>query len=165
MLTYCKTRNNCEKYTFCNIKSLKHIKNVKKWPPPLFRPKTNHTCHKKPNPTRETVPLKRGRVSHQEFCYCPSFSSWPASFSSLSSSARGPRRKSSRSSNGYEHLTAQNYHTKLKDDILKGLSNKIDFKNGDENGQILALISAAAGFLNFSEAPLIFSWNNTSSFR
>jgi hypothetical protein len=29
---------------------------------------------------------------------------------------------------------------------LKGLSHEIDFKNVDENGQILALLSAAAGF-------------------
>ncbi len=29
---------------------------------------------------------------------------------------------------------------------LKGLSHEIDFKNVDENGQILALIRAAAGF-------------------
>ncbi len=39
---------------------------------------------------------------------------------------------------------------------LKGLSHEIDFKNVDENGQILALLRAAAGFWNFSEAPLIF---------
>jgi hypothetical protein len=30
--------------------------------------------------------------------------------------------------------------------LLKGLSHEIDFKNVDENGQILALIRAAAGF-------------------
>jgi hypothetical protein len=29
---------------------------------------------------------------------------------------------------------------------LKGLSHEIDFKNVDENGQILALTRAAAGF-------------------
>jgi hypothetical protein len=29
---------------------------------------------------------------------------------------------------------------------LKGLSHEIDFKNVDENGQILALLRAAAGF-------------------
>jgi hypothetical protein len=29
---------------------------------------------------------------------------------------------------------------------LKGLSHEIDFKNIDENGQILALLRAAAGF-------------------
>jgi hypothetical protein len=29
---------------------------------------------------------------------------------------------------------------------LKGLSHEIDFKNVDENGQILALVRAAAGF-------------------
>jgi hypothetical protein len=26
-------------------------------PHPLFRPRTNHKCHQKPNPSRETVPL------------------------------------------------------------------------------------------------------------
>jgi hypothetical protein len=30
--------------------------------------------------------------------------------------------------------------------LLKGLSHEIDFKNVDENGQILALLRAAAGF-------------------
>jgi hypothetical protein len=30
--------------------------------------------------------------------------------------------------------------------FLKGLSHEIDFKNIDENGQILALLRAAAGF-------------------
>jgi hypothetical protein len=35
-------------------------KNFKKCPHPLFRPKTNLTCHQKPNPSRETVPLKAG---------------------------------------------------------------------------------------------------------
>jgi hypothetical protein len=39
------------------IKSLQHLKNLKKWPRPLFRPRTNHTCHQKPNPSCETVPL------------------------------------------------------------------------------------------------------------
>jgi hypothetical protein len=32
-------------------------KKFKKWPRPLFRPKTNHTCRQKPNPSRVTVPL------------------------------------------------------------------------------------------------------------
>ncbi len=32
---------------------------------------------------------------------------------------------------------------------LKGLSHEIDFKNVDENGQILALTRAAAGFWIF----------------
>jgi hypothetical protein len=32
-------------------------KKFKKWPCPLFRPKTNHTCHQKQNPSRKTVPL------------------------------------------------------------------------------------------------------------
>ncbi len=47
----------------------------------------------------------------------------------------------------------------------KGLSHEIDFKNVDENGQILALLRAAAGFFNFSEAPLIFCWKKTSVSR
>ncbi len=37
-------------------------------------------------------------------------------------------------------------HTKYKISGLKRLSHEIDFKNIDENGQILALIRAAAGF-------------------
>jgi hypothetical protein len=35
------------------------------------------------------------------------------------------------------------------DKCLKGLSHEIDFKNVVENGQILALTRAAAGFLIF----------------
>jgi hypothetical protein len=50
-----ETRINLENYTFCIIKSLEHLK-FKKWPHPLFRPGTNHACHQKPNPSRETVP-------------------------------------------------------------------------------------------------------------
>ncbi len=34
----------------------------------------------------------------------------------------------------------------LQQSPLKGLSREIDFKNVDENGQILALLRAAAGF-------------------
>jgi hypothetical protein len=30
----------------------------KNWPRPLFSPRTDHACHKKPNPFRETVPLR-----------------------------------------------------------------------------------------------------------
>jgi hypothetical protein len=33
-------------------KQLTLLKNVKKWHRPLFRPKTNHTCHQKPNPSQ-----------------------------------------------------------------------------------------------------------------
>jgi hypothetical protein len=33
-----------------------------------------------------------------------------------------------------------------KNPPLKGLSHEIDFKNVDENGHILALLRAAAGF-------------------
>ncbi len=47
---------------------------------------------------------------------------------------------------------------------LKGLSYEIDFENVDENWQILAF-KGRGWFLNFSEAPLTFNWNKTSSFR
>jgi hypothetical protein len=36
--------------------------------------------------------------------------------------------------------------------MLKGLSHEIDFKNMDENGQILALLRAAAGFEFFGSS-------------
>ncbi len=52
-----QTGINREKYTFCNIKSLEHLKKLIKWPRPLFRPKTNHTYHQKQNSSRETVPF------------------------------------------------------------------------------------------------------------
>jgi hypothetical protein len=29
----------------------------KNWPRPLFGPPTDHACHQKPNPSRETVPF------------------------------------------------------------------------------------------------------------
>ncbi len=47
------------------------------------------------------------------------------------------------------------------------VSYVIDFEivDVDEKWQILALIRAVTGFFNFSEAPLIFSWNKTSSLR
>jgi hypothetical protein len=32
------------------------------WPRPLFRPKTDHACPQKPNPSSETVPLTLGAV-------------------------------------------------------------------------------------------------------
>jgi hypothetical protein len=35
-------------------------KELKKWPHTLFRSKTNHTWHQKPNPSCETVPLSTG---------------------------------------------------------------------------------------------------------
>ncbi len=38
-------------------------------PRPLFRPKTNHTCHQKPNPFRETVPLRWGRKEEAAAAY------------------------------------------------------------------------------------------------
>ncbi len=34
------------------------LSHLKKWPPPIYRPRTNHTGHKKSNPSRETVPLR-----------------------------------------------------------------------------------------------------------
>jgi hypothetical protein len=37
-------------------------------------------------------------------------------------------------------------HTTPSHSALKGLSHEIDFENVDENGQILALVRAAAGF-------------------
>ncbi len=43
--------------TLCVIKSLEHLKKFKKWPCPLFRPRTNYTCYQKPNPSREKVHL------------------------------------------------------------------------------------------------------------
>jgi len=33
------------------------------WPCPLFRPRINHTCHHKPNPSRDTVPIKPENVA------------------------------------------------------------------------------------------------------
>ncbi len=51
-----QTRINREKYTFCVMKSLEHLK--KNWPRPLFGPRTDHACPQKPNPSRETVPVK-----------------------------------------------------------------------------------------------------------
>ncbi len=39
-----------------------------------------------------------------------------------------------------------NYCNKISAYALKGLSHEIDFKNVVKNGQILALIRAAAGF-------------------
>ncbi len=44
-----------------NYKIIGAHKKCKKWPRLLLRPKTNqsnHTCHQKPNPSRQTVPLK-----------------------------------------------------------------------------------------------------------
>ncbi len=43
-------------------------------------------------------------------------------------------------------VTVFTFVAPLKLLILKGLSQEIDFKNVDENGPILALIRAAAGF-------------------
>jgi hypothetical protein len=48
------TRLDREKYTFCNMKPLEHLQ-IKK----MARPKTNHTCYEKANPSRDTVPLMR----------------------------------------------------------------------------------------------------------
>jgi hypothetical protein len=40
----------------------------------------------------------------------------------------------------------EEHYAKIAEPNLKGLSHEIDLKNVDENGQILALIRAAAGF-------------------
>jgi hypothetical protein len=45
----------------------------------------------------------------------------------------------------FRHFFVNNIFT-LPAMNLKGLSHEIDFKNVDENGQILALLRAAAGF-------------------
>jgi hypothetical protein len=42
--------------------------------------------------------------------------------------------------------TVMHLYSALTKYSLKGLSHEIDFKNVDENGQILALLRAAAGF-------------------
>ncbi len=34
-----------------------HLNKLKNWLCPLLRPKTNHKCHQKPNPSSETFPL------------------------------------------------------------------------------------------------------------
>jgi hypothetical protein len=52
---------NREKYTFCVIKLMEHIQKFKKWPrTPILvvslEASTNHTCHQKANPSRETIP-------------------------------------------------------------------------------------------------------------
>jgi hypothetical protein len=54
----------------------------------------------------------------------------------------------------HKNENTQNLHSFLalaffRGICLKGLSHEIDFKNIVENGQILALIRAAAGFLIF----------------
>ncbi len=51
-----QTRINCEIY-FLRYKIIGAPKKFKNWPRPLFGSKTNHTCHQKPTPSRETVPL------------------------------------------------------------------------------------------------------------
>jgi hypothetical protein len=50
-------------FTFCVIKSLEPIKKLKKLPRTLFRPKTNHTCHQRPNISRERFSLKREKFN------------------------------------------------------------------------------------------------------
>jgi hypothetical protein len=42
--------------------SLRWLKKLKKWPRPLFRPRTNHSCHENPHSSRETVPLSLALV-------------------------------------------------------------------------------------------------------
>jgi hypothetical protein len=45
---------NSEKYTFCVIKSFEQLKNLKTGRVPYLG--LDHTCHQKPNPSRERVP-------------------------------------------------------------------------------------------------------------
>ncbi len=54
-----QTRIYRKKYTFYVIKSLEHLKNLKtSHVPYLGLELTNdHSCHQKPNPSRETIPL------------------------------------------------------------------------------------------------------------
>jgi hypothetical protein len=51
---------------FLRYKIIGGPKKLKKWHGHLFRPKINHTCHKKPNPSRETVPLTLIRMTKDE---------------------------------------------------------------------------------------------------
>jgi hypothetical protein len=44
--------------TLLRYKFIEATKKFEKWPRPLFRPITNYTCHQKPNPSRETGPLR-----------------------------------------------------------------------------------------------------------
>jgi hypothetical protein len=61
--------------TLCVIKSLKHLK---KLPRPLFRPKTNHSCHQKPNPSRDAILLRdKGERTIQAFSVYQHFLSHP----------------------------------------------------------------------------------------
>ncbi len=62
-----------EMYTFCNIKSLEHLKNLKKWQRSQFRPKNNHTCHQEPNPSSETVPVSGEFSVAKFFCLSTAF--------------------------------------------------------------------------------------------
>jgi hypothetical protein len=60
LLSQCKlalTARNIKYVHFLQYKIFGAHKNFKKWPCPLFRPKTNHTIHQKPNPCRDVVPL------------------------------------------------------------------------------------------------------------
>ncbi len=47
-----------ERKTLLSYKIIGAPKQFKKWPHPLLRPRTDHACPQKPNPSRETVPLK-----------------------------------------------------------------------------------------------------------
>jgi hypothetical protein len=52
-----QTRIYREKYTFCIMKSLEHLKNLKTGRVPYLGLELTHACHQKPNPSREIVPL------------------------------------------------------------------------------------------------------------
>jgi hypothetical protein len=53
-----QTRIYREKYTFCIIKSLEHLKNLKTGRVPYLGLELAHACLQKPNPSREAVPLQ-----------------------------------------------------------------------------------------------------------
>ncbi len=64
-----QTPINRVKYCFCVKKSLEHLK-IENWSRPLFRPRTYHACHQKPNPSREIVPLGSQNTSGMRFFGC-----------------------------------------------------------------------------------------------
>jgi hypothetical protein len=83
-------------------------KKFKKWSRPLFKPKTNHSCHQKPNSSRETIPLNE-RMSPTR-----NFAASPPSVPDLPPSPRSPRPPEVQEENhqgaqtGTSNLTAQN---------------------------------------------------------
>jgi hypothetical protein len=50
-------KQGSEEIHFLRYKIIGAQKKFKNWPLPLFRPRTDHACPQKRNPSRETVPL------------------------------------------------------------------------------------------------------------